>query len=89
MNSDMIWVEEWRGDDVRQRLVVCTTIQSEAMCSAELPIFGKCQAPSASCNRNFAVFVVNVSVAFTHADSEDHVEVRVPATIRTSRGRRY
>ena len=69
--SDMVWVDEWRGDRVRSRLCVR---QFKA-------------GSGTTCLRDrqthFGIFVIDFSVAFMHARTDDEIYVKVPSGIKS------
>ena len=86
---DMIWVEEWRGDEVRSRLAVRQLRGEKRLDTfAAMPdsFFVRFQLLKCSANKDFAVLIIDVSVAFMHADIEEEINVKVPAGIESATG---
>ena len=83
----MVWFDEWRDDRVRSPL--CGSVQGrvrddlfagtpETLCIHNL------LAKAASC-KDFGILVINISVAFVHARTDEEIYVKVPSGIKSSR----
>ena len=83
----MIWVEEWRGDDVRARLCVReynlgkTNKREDVFSGTPDSWYARFQIVRCSADRDRAMMIIDVSVAFMHADAEDHIVCKVPSGI--------
>ena len=86
---DTVRVDEWRGDRVRSRLCV-RQFKAEGLRDdlfARTPdtfLIKYLLAKAASC-KDFGVFVVDISVAFMHARTDEEIHVKVPSGIKSSR----
>ena len=73
---DMIWVEEWRGEEVRSRLAV-RQFRGEKRLDvfAAMPdsFFVRFQLVKCSANPDWAVLIIDVSVAFMHAEIDGKI----------------
>ena len=83
----MVCVDEWRGDRVRSRLCVrqfkAEGLRDDLFAGTPDTHFIKyLLAKSASC-KNFGLLVVDISVAFTHARTDEEVCVKVPSGIKS------
>ena len=78
---DMVWVDEWRGDRVRSRLCV-RQFKAEGLRDdlfARTPdtfLIKNLLAKAASC-KDFGLLVVDISVAFMHARTDEDTYVKV------------
>ena len=85
---DMVWVDVWRGDRMRSRLCVR---QFKAEGSDDLfagtpdTLFIKCVLSEAVICKDFGVLVVDISVSFMHARTDEEIYVKVPSRIKSSR----
>ena len=86
---DMVWFDEWRGDRVRSRLCVrqfkveglrddLFAGTPDTFCITYL------FANAASC-QDFGLLVVDISVAFMHARTDEEIYAKVPSGIKSSR----
>ena len=82
---DMVWVDEWRGDRVRSRLCV-RQFKTEGLRDdlfAGMPdtfFINYLLAEAASC-KDFGVLVIDISVAFMHARTDNEIYVKVPSGV--------
>ena len=83
------WVDEWRGDPVRSRLCV-RQFKAEGLLDdlfAGTPdtfLIKYLLAKAASC-KDFGIVVIDISVAFMHARTDEEIYVKVPSGIKSSR----
>ena len=86
----MVWVEEWRGDEVRSRLVVrqynTEGKRDDLFAGTPDAFFSRFQLHRASCNKDWAVMIVDVSVAFMHAPIQEKIKVKVPPGLTSATG---
>ena len=82
---DMVWVDEWRGDLMRSRLSVrqfkAEGLRDDLFAGTPDTFFIKyfiCWPKAASCN-DFGILVIDISVAFMHARTEEEIDVKVPS----------
>ena len=73
---DMVWVDEWRGDRVRSRLCVRRTPDT---------FFIKYLLAKAASCKDFGILVIDISVAFMHARTDEEIYVKVPSGIKSSK----
>ena len=87
---DMVWVEEWRGDEVRCRLVVrqynTEGKRDDLFAGTPDAFFSRFQLHRASSHKDWAVMIVDVSVAFMHAPIQEKIKVKVPPGITSETG---
>ena len=85
---DMVWVDEWRGDRVRSRLCVrqfkAEGIRNDLFAGTLDTFFIKYVLEKAASCKQFGVFVVEFSVAFMHARTDQEIYVKVPSGIKSS-----
>ena len=86
---DMVWVDEWRGDWVRSRLCVrlfkAEGLRDVLFAGTPDTFFIKyLWAKAASC-KYFGIFLIDISVAFMHARTDEEIYVKVPTGIKSSR----
>ena len=77
---DMVRVDEWRGDRVRSLTTLRGSVRSEMIYLRErqtLFLIKYLLAQAASC-KDFGFLVVNISVAFMHARTDEEIYVKVP-----------
>ena len=78
---DMVWVDDWRGDRVRSRLCVrqfkAEGLRDDLFAGMPDTFF------NASC-KDFGFLVVDISVAFLHARTDEEIYVKVPSGIKSS-----
>ena len=83
----MVWVDEWRGDQVKLRLCV-RQFKAEGLRDdlfAGTPdTFFMLLAKVASC-KDLGLLVVDISVTFTHARTDEEIYVKVPPGVKSSR----
>ena len=86
--DDMVWVDEWRGARVRSRLCVrqfkADGLRDHLLARTPDAFFIKYLLAKASC-KDFGLLVVDISVAFMHARTDDEIFVKVPSGIKSSR----
>ena len=87
---DMVWVDEWRGDGVRSRLCVrqfkAEELRDDLFAEVHQTRFSSsiCWQKAASC-KDFGILVIDISVAFMHARTDEEIYVKVPSGIKSSR----
>ena len=85
---DMVWVDEWRGDRVRSRLCVrqfkVEGLRDDLFAGTPDTFFIKYLAKAASC-KDFGILVIDISVAFMHARTDEEIYVKVPSGIKSSK----
>ena len=85
----MVWVDEWRGDRVGSRLCV-RHFQAEGLRDdlfAGTPdtfLIKNLLAEAASC-KDFGILVIDISVAFMHARTDEEICVKAPSHIKSSK----
>jgi hypothetical protein len=83
---DMIWVDEWRGDKVRSRLVVrqfnTESNREDLFAATPDTFFMRFVLAYAAADPRRAIIVIDISVAFMHARSDEEIVVRVPRDIK-------
>ena len=86
---DMVWVDEWRGDRVRSRLCVrqfkAEGLRDDLFAGTPDTFFIKYLLAKAASCKEFGVLVVDISVAFMHARTDEEIYVKVPSDIRSSK----
>ena len=86
---DMVWVDEWRGDRVRSRLCVrqfkAEGLRDDLFAGTPDTFFIKYLLAKAASCKNFGLLIVDTSVAFTHARTDEDINVKVPSGIKSSR----
>ena len=86
---DMVWVGEWRGDRVRSRL--CMSVQGRGnpgrlVCGGTPDTFFiKYLLAKAANFKDFGILVIDISVAFMHARTDEEIYVKVPSGIKSSK----
>jgi len=83
------WVEDWKGDDVRCRLVVRQFNQERRLdlfSATPDTWFMRFQMITCSCDEDFGALIVDISCAFMHAEALERVVVKVPPGLTTSTG---
>ena len=87
---DMVWVDEWRGDRVRSPLCVrqfkAEGLQDDTFAGTPDTFFikyfvGKRQRVATT----LGIPVIDISVAFMHARTDEGICVKVPSGIKSSR----
>ena len=90
---DLIWVDEWRGGRVRSRLWVrqfkAEELRDDLFAGAPDTFFMQYLLANAASCKDFGLLVVDISVAFVHARTDDEIYVKVPSGIRSSRFWRF
>ena len=86
---DMVWVDEWRGDQVRSRLCVrhfkAEVLRDDLFAATPDVFFVKYLLAKAARCKDFGLLVVDISVAFMHAGTDEEIYVKVPSGIKSSR----
>ena len=86
---DMVWVDEWRGDRVRSRLCVrqfkAEGLWDDLFAGTPDTFFIKYLLAQAASCKEFGLFVVDISVAFMHARTDEGIYVKVTSGIKSSR----
>ena len=86
---DMVWVDDWRGDQVRSRLCVrqCKAegLRDDLFAGTSDTFFIKYLLAKASSCTDFGLLIVDVSVAFVHARKDEEIYVKVLSCIKSSR----
>ena len=86
---DMIWVEEMRGELVRCRLCVRDfNVEKRLDIFSGTPdsFFVRVQLVRASSDRTYALLIVDISVAFMHANILENIKVKVPPDVQSKTG---
>ena len=86
---DMVWVDEWRSGRVRSRLCV-RQFKAEELRGDSFPgtpdTFSiKCLLAKVASCKDYGFLVVDISVAFMHARTDEEIYVKVPSGIKSSR----
>ena len=88
---DMIWIEEWRGDDVRSRACVRQYNSGEqrddTFAATPETSYTRFVLSEAASDKDHAVIISDVSVAFMHArlDGKEEIVVKPPPGVVTSK----
>ena len=86
---DMVWVDEWRGDRERSRLCVrqfkAEGLRDDLFAGTPDTFFIKYLLAKAASCKDFGIFVINISVAFMHARTDDEIYVKVLSGIKSSK----
>ena len=86
---DMVWVDEWRGDKVRSRLCVrqfkAMGLRDDLFAGTPDTFFIKYLLAKAASCKDFGILVVDISVAFMHARTDEEIYVKVPSGIKSSK----
>ena len=69
--DDVVWVDEWRGDRVRLRKA--EGLRDELFAGAPDTFFIKYLLAKAASCKDFGVLVVDISVAFMHARTDEEI----------------
>ena len=84
---DMVWVDEWRGDRVRSRLCVrqfkAEGLQDDLFAGTPDTFFIKYLLAKAASCKDFGILVIDISVAFMHARTDEEIYVKVPSGIKS------
>ena len=86
---DMVWVEEYRGDEVRARLCVRQFKQEardDVFSGTPDSWIARFQIRRCAADRDRAIAIIDISVAFMHADIEEHLIVKVPQGVKSTTG---
>ena len=85
----MVWVDEWRGDPVRSRLCVrqfpAKGLQDDLFAGTPDRFFIKYLLAKAASCKDFGILVIDMSVAFMHAPTDEEIYVKVPSDIKSSK----
>ena len=85
---DTTWRDEWRGDQVRSRLCVreykSEGSRNDTFACTPDTWFLRYVVSRASMDRDLAILIVDISVAFMHARSDEDLIVKAPAGVSTS-----
>ena len=83
------WVDEWRGDRVRSRLCVrqfkAEGLRDDLFAGTPDTFFIKYLLAKAASCKDLELLVVDISVAFMHARTDEEIYVNVPSGIKSSR----
>ena len=86
---DMVWVDEWRGDRVRSRLCVrqfkAEGLRDDLFAGTPETFFIKYLLARAASCKDFGILVIDISVAFMHARTDEEIYVKVPSGIKSSK----
>ena len=86
---DMVWVEEYRGDEVRARLCVRqykVEARDDVFSGTPDSWIARFQIRRCAADRDRAIAIIDISVAFMHADIEEHIIVKVPPGVTSKTG---
>ena len=85
---DMVWVDEWRRDRVRSRLCVrqfkAEGRRDDLFAGTPDTFFIKYLLAKAASCKDFGILVIDISVAFIHARTDEEICVKVPSGIKSS-----
>ena len=80
--NDLVWVDEWRGDRVRSRLCVrqfkTEGLRDDLFAGTPDTFFIKYLLANAASCKYFGLLLVDISVAFMHARTDEENHVKVP-----------
>ena len=86
---DVVWVDERRGDGMRSRLCVrqfkAEELRDDLFAGTPDTFFIKYLLAKAASCKVFGLLVVDISVAFMHARTDEAIYVQVLAGIKSSR----
>ena len=86
---DMVWVDEWRGDRVRSRICVrqfkAEGLRDDLFAGTPDTFFIKYLLTKAASCKDFGLLVVDISVSFMHARTDEDICLLVPLGIKSSR----
>ena len=86
---DMVWVDAWRGDRVRSRLCVrqnkAEGLRDDLFAGTPDTFFIKYYLAKAASCKDFGILVIDISVAFMHAGTDEEICAKVPSGINGSR----
>ena len=87
--KDMVWVDEWRGDQVRSRLCVrqfkAEGLRDDLFAGTPDTFFIKYLLAKAASCKDFGILVIDISFAFMHARTDEEICVKVPSGIKSPR----
>ena len=79
---DMVWVDDWQSDRVRSRLCVrqfkAEALRDGVFAGTPDTVFIKYLLAKAAGCKDFGLLVVDISVAFMHARTDEEIYVKVP-----------
>ena len=85
---DMVWIDEWRGDRGRSRLCVrqfrAEGLRDDLLAGTPDTFFIKYLLAKAASCKDFGILVIDISVAFMHARTDEEIYVKVPTGIQSS-----
>ena len=85
---DMVCVDEWQGDRVRSRLCVrqfkSAGLWDDLFAGTPDTFFSKYLLAKAASCKDFGILVIDISVAFMHARTDEEIYVTVPSGIKSS-----
>ena len=86
---DMVWVDEWRGDRVRSGLCVrqfkAEGYRDDMFAGTPDTFFRQVFVAKAARCKDFGILVIDISVAFMHARTDEEILVKVPSGIKSSK----
>ena len=87
--SDMVWVGEWRDDRVRSRHCVrqfrAEGLRDHVFAGTPYTFFIQYLLAEAASCKDFGILVIDISVAFMHARTDDEIDVKVLSDIKSSK----
>ena len=86
---DMVWVDEWRGDRVRSRLCGrqfrAEGLRDDLVAGTPDTFFIIYLLARAGSCKDLGILVIDISVAFMHAPTDEEMSVTVPSDIKSSK----
>ena len=86
---DMVWVDGWRGDQVRSQLCVrqfkAEGLRDDLFAGTPDTFLIKYWLAKAASCKDFGLLVVDISVAFMHSRTDEEIYVKVPSGIKSSK----
>ena len=86
---DMVWVDEWRGDRLCVRQFKAEGFRDDLFAGTPDTFFIKYLLAQAASCKDFGILVIDISVAFMHARTDDEIYVKVPSGIKNSKYWRF
>ena len=87
--DDMVWVDVWRGDRGRSRHCVrqfkAEGLRDDLFAGTPDTFFIEYLLAKAASCKDFGILVIDISVAFTHARTDEEIYVKVPSSIKSSK----
>ena len=84
-----VWVDQWQGDRVGSRLCVgqskAVGLRDDLFAGTPDTFFIKYLLAKAASCKDFGLLVVDISVAFMHARTDEAINVKVPSDVNSSR----